>query len=240
MRKTVSLILFFVTVFTLVNAQTNSKSSTADNNINLKVYQQSISLNDYGTAINALHYLIAGDAAKYANWQDTLALLYTRTNDYQQGFLLSDALLNSKGYTDLRMEIKAVCAKQLQQPVEAINAYGILFTKTHNAVYGFEELQLQYAIRRLAETVATGNDLLKIILPNDSTQVNVMKLDGKNMQQVSLKAATENVLGLAYIDLKDKQNAVAQLQMALKENPDFEQAKNNLNVANALGSDAKK
>ncbi len=234
--------LCFLTIATYGYTQPSSKSiiNNTDTSINHRVYEQSVELNDFNTAIYAVHYLIAGDPVKYANWQDTLALLYMQINAFQQAYILSDALLTNRGYTSLRMEIKAVSAKGLQQPIQAIDAYTTLFTKTHNPVYGFEEMQLQYAIRRLAETVATGNSLLQSIPANDSTRVNVLKLDGKTPQQVTLRAATANVLGLAFIDLKDKTNAVAQFEVALKENPDFEQAKNNMNVAKSLGSSDEK
>lgn len=218
------------------NQQQQQQQPVAD--INLRVYQQSIGIADYATAISAVHYLLASDPAKYASWADTLSLLYLQSGAYRQSYIISQELIGSKGYSDLRMEIKAISAKELQQTVEAIDAYSTLFSKTGKPAYGFEELQLEYAIRRLGESIATGNKLLQAGA-NDSSKITIAKLDGKTAQQVSFKAAVENIMGLAYLDLKDKDNAVASFNVALKENPDFEQAKNNLNVANSLASDKK-
>lgn len=237
-----SIALAFCICFTfLSHAQTNTKTNTQspDVNINLNVYHQSIFLGDYTTAINAVHYIIASDPVKNANWQDTLALLYLQSSAFQQAYIIASGLESSGGYSPLRTEIKAIAAKNLQQPIEAITNYSLLFSKTKNPSYGFEQLQLEYSIRRVAETINTGNNLLQLLPPNDSSKVTVVKLDGKTAQQVTLKAAIENIMGLAYIDLKNKANAVAILQAALKENPDFEQAKNNLSVANALGDEKK-
>lgn len=233
----------FVLIFSLITVYTNGQTqsaakpiTTSPANINLQVYRQSISLGDYNTAINALHYLLATDPVKYANFQDTLALVYLQNNNIRQGYLISDALLKNRGYSDMRLEIKAICAKGLQQPVEAINAYATLFSNTKNPSFGFEELQLQYSIRRLAETIVTGNALLQSLSVKDSSRINILRADGKTVQQVSLKAAVNNIIGLAYIDLKNKSNAILSLDAALKENPDFEQAKNNKLIALALAN----
>jgi tetratricopeptide (TPR) repeat protein len=238
------LIIALPAVALCANAQSGAKQATqvpqsAPVNINLQVYHQGLLLGDYGTAIHAIHYLIASDPSKYANWQDTLALLYLQTNAYQQAYILSNGLLNSEGYTEMRTAIRATAAKNLQQPVEAITDFSTLYGKTNNPGYGFEELQLEYGIRRLAETIATGNKLLHAVPANDSSKINIAKLDGKTSQPVSFKSAVENIVGLAYLDLKDKDNAVANFTAALKDTPDFEQAKNNLSVANALAAEKK-
>ncbi len=242
LSKKIQLVVLFTLSGICAIAQGNSKIATPpglDNNINLKVYQQAVGLGDYATAVHAVHYLIAGDPVKYANWVDTLAVLYLQEGAYQQAYIISNQQVATKGYTEMRMQVKAISAKNLQQPVEAIDAYKILFDKTARPGYGFEELQLEYGIRRLGETVATGNKLLQVIPAGDSTIVTMAKMDGKTAQQVTLKAAVHNLLGLAYIDLKDKDDAVAQLNEALKETPDFEQAKNNLTVANAVVAEKK-
>jgi len=235
------LCFLFVSLSNCLNAQNNGlQKQQTDSSIYLKVYYQSVAMDDFNTAIEALHYVLASDPEKYSNWKDTLALLYVRNNSFQQANVLSSALLDTKGYTDLRMEIRAICAKALQQPAEAIDAYSILYSKTNKIAYGFEELRLQYSIRRLTETIATGNSLLQNIPPTNKDFVSVVKADGKTPQQVSLKAAVCNLLGLAYADLKDKTNAKEQFESALKENPDFELAKNNLAVTESAVDNAKK
>ena len=208
--------------------------------VELKVFHNALSINDLGTAIQSLHYIIASDSVKYGNYEDTLAILYTQINAFSPAYILSNRLLAQKGYTEIRMQIKGVAAKNLNEPIEAINAYNDLFSRTNNPVYGMEQLQLEYSIRRLAESVATGNKVLAAIPANDSTQVRMAKLQDKTMQLVSLRAAVHNVLGLAYLDLKDKKSAIINFEEALKETPDFDQAKNNLAVANAMAADSTK
>ncbi len=214
--------------FAQAQTTVKTKVAPAENNIHLSVYRQAIALGDVPLAINTVHYLIASDPAKYGAWQDTLNYLYLQNSAYQQSYLLSSALINSRGYTDMRMEIKAISAKALQQPAEAISDYATLYGKTLNPAFGFEQLQLQYSIRRLAETIATGNSLLKAAPAAKNDTVTVMKADNKSVQKITFKAAVCNLMGLAYTDLKDKPNAMAQFEAAIKESPDFELAKNNL------------
>jgi len=224
------------------NAQTTTKPKQLkeDDNINIRVFHQSMSLGDVNMAISAVHYLLASDFVKYAQWQDTLALLYLQHNDFQQAYLLADALVTKFGYTNQRMEVKAMCAKALQQPVDAISAYSQLYSKTHEAVFGLEQLQLEYSIHRLTESLVTANSLLQLTTTDKADKITVAKADGKTTQQVSLKAVVSNIMGLAYNDLKDKTNAAASFEKALKENPEFELAKLNLDAVKAPDDKTKK
>jgi tetratricopeptide (TPR) repeat protein len=226
-------LMAFLMLSITAKSQSKKPVTTVPENINMVVYRQSSAIGDVNMAITSLHYLIASDPSKYGNWQDTLATLYLHNNEYQQAWLLSDALIKGIGYTDLRMEIKAVSAKALQQPVEAITDYTTLYGKTSNPVFGFEQMQLEYGIHRLNETIVTGNSLMQSATADKYKQVNVARADGKSVQQVTLKAAVANIMGLAYNDLKDKTNAAIQFEAALKESPGFELAKNNLDVVKA-------
>jgi tetratricopeptide (TPR) repeat protein len=223
------------------SAQTKAKAKPVqETNINIAVYNQAISIGDATMAITAVHYLLASDFVKYTSWQDTLAVLYLQNNAYRQAYLLSNALISNRGYSDLRMEIKAIASKNLQQPAEAITAYSTLYSKTHNPAFGFEQLNMEFGSKKLTESIATGNALMKDISADTTLSVNVVKSDGKTSQQVSLKAAISNIMGLAYFDLKDKVQAQAQFEMAVKQTPDFEQAKHNLDFVKAGEAEPKK
>ena len=239
MRIKVFISLFFIALFFCTPALAQTKTPDPVQ-VHFKVYNNALSMNDIGTAIQSLHFIIASDSVKYGNYEDTLAILYTQINAFTPAYILANRLLSQKGYTEIRMQIKGLAAKNMNEPIEAINAYSDLFTRTRNPVYGMEELQLEYGIRRIGESVVTGNKVLAAIMPNDSTQVRMAKLQEKTMQLVSLRAAVHNILGLAYLDLKDKKNAISNFEAALKESPDFDQAKNNLNVANAMAADTTK
>src|SRR5664279_784636 len=140
MKKTLTAlpIALLACLFTGLHGQNNQKKPQADISIHLEVYYQTAAIGDVNMQITALQYLVASDPVKYDNWQDTIALLYLRNNAFQQARVLSNTLLDKRGYSDLRMEIKAVCAKALQLPAESIDAYAILYHNTSNPAYGFE------------------------------------------------------------------------------------------------------
>jgi tetratricopeptide (TPR) repeat protein len=201
--------------------------------VNLAVYKNAMGLQDYVTAIQALHYIIA-TSPNGAAYADTLAILYAQTGQFVQAGILADVQLKTNGYSDIRMEIKAASAKKLNNAPAAIDDYTILYEKTAKPVYAFEKLQLQYNIKRMTEANGTATALLSAIPATDSTTAQVAKLDGKTAQQVNFRSAVLNYQGLTYIDLKQKQAAIKAFEAALKLDPDYEQAKNNMAIAKQM------
>lgn len=96
----------------------------------LKIYQQALQIGDYKSAILAANYLSLHHPEKYNNWQDTIALLLYRDQNYKSAFALADTLLTHRGISDLRLEIKAAAAKALNDDVDALINYTLLFNKT--------------------------------------------------------------------------------------------------------------
>ncbi|MCX6218247.1 tetratricopeptide repeat protein [Spirosoma sp.] len=201
----------------------------------LAVYRNAMSLQDYATAISALHYILAANPTG-APYADTLALVYAQTGQFVQAGRLAEVQLAAKGYSDLRMEVKALANSQLKNWVKAIDAYGALFEKTQKPVFGFEKLKLEYDIKRMGEAALTAEQLLKVVPATDSSQLQVAMLDGKQVQTVAFRAGLLNLQGLILLELKKRDMALAAFNEALKLNPDFEQAKNNLTVANAIAA----
>lgn len=189
-----------------------------------KVYVQAKALADYPTAIQSVHYLLAESGDANSRWNDSLALLYLQSGAYIQAYTLAERMLRQVAPTDLRLEMKGAAARRLNQPLEAISAYSQLFGRTKNAYYGFEQLQLEYGIRRLAEAVLTADNVLKAAGTTDSTQVAVLRRDGKTSQEVGLRAATLFVQAMAYNDLRQEQNAITTLDQVLILAPAYEQA----------------
>lgn len=206
-------------------------------NLHEKVYTQAKALADYPTAIQAVHYLIAESGDAPTRWNDSLGLLYFQSGGYIQSYSLAEKMLQQGPATDLRLEIKAASARRLDQPLAAIDGYSQLFARTKNAYYGFEQLQLEYGVRRLAEAVLTAGKVLQAAGTTDSTKVSVARRDGKTAQQVSLRAATLFTQAMAFFDLRQEANAAEALQQALAAEPAYEQA---LDLQQKLNAAAKK
>ncbi|OLY93438.1 hypothetical protein SAMN05444008_107262 [Cnuella takakiae] len=189
-----------------------------------KVYFQAKALADFPTAIQSVHYLVAETGEATSRWNDSLALLYFQSGAYIQSYTLAEKMLQQGPATDLRLEMKAASARRLDQPLAAIDGYSQLFSRTNNAYYGFEQLQLEYGIRRLAEAVVTATKVLKAAGTADSTRVSVPRRDGKQVQEVSLVAAARFTQALAFYDLHQETNAADALKEALAAAPAYELA----------------
>lgn len=216
--------LFFTLGITLAATGRAQVAKAPVKSLHEKVYVQAKALADFPTAIQAVHYLLAESGDAHSRWNDSLALLYLQSGANIQAYSLAEKMLQQGAPTDLRLEMKGAAARRLNQPLEAIQAYGQLFGRTKNAYYGFEQLQLEYGVRRLAEAVLTADNVLEAIAATDSTQVAVARRDGKTSQEVSLRAATLFVQAMAYNDLRQQQNATKALNQVLALAPAYEQA----------------
>lgn len=232
------LTLGFILLFSSINAQqktTNSNPApttitTTDKDV--VVYKNALTLGDLETATHALHYIIAANP-NGAMYRDTLAVVYLQRGYYRQAQALTKPLYQEKE-NDTRAELLAICAKQLNQPTEAIDWYKKLYTSTKNNTYAFEQLQLEYGIKRLAEAKFTAEGLLANIKPDDETKIVVPKLDNQSKQNISLKGVVYYFLGNIYFDLNDKVNAQIQFEKALELDKTYELAQNALAVLKQL------
>lgn len=186
------------------------------------VYKNALSLGDLETATYALHNIIAANP-NGAIYKDTLAMAYLQRGYYRQAQALTKPLYQEKE-NDTRTEVLAICAKQLGQPTEAIDLYKKLHSTTKNNNYAFEQLQLEYGIKRLAEAKLTAEALLVALPSDDKTKLTVPKLDNKTAQEISLKAGIYYLLGSIYFDMNDKVQAQQQFEKAIALQPDYELA----------------
>ncbi len=242
MKKLVT--LGFTLLFSSINAQqktTNSNpapTTTATVNKDVVVYKNALAIGDLETATHALHYIIAANPSG-AMYRDTLAVAYLQRGYYRQAQAIAKPLYQEKE-NDTRAEILAICAKQLNQPTEAIDWYKKLYSSTKNNNFAFEQLQLEYGIKRLAEAKFTAEGLLVSIPADDKTIIIVPKKDNKTTQEVSLIAAVHYVLGNIYFDLDDKVNAQAQFEKAFELDKEYELAQNAIAVLKQLDTKSTK
>lgn len=230
MKIKLTVIVLLIAVCTFAqNKATTTTTATAPKiaaypDKDVVVYKNALSLGDLETATYALHNIVAANP-NGAIYKDTLALAYLQRGYYRQAQLLIKALYKEKE-NDARTEVLAICAKQLGQPIEAIDLYKKLYNSTKNTNFAFEQLQLEYGIKRLAEAKLTAEALLLALPIDDKTKLTVPKLDNKTAQEVSLKAGIFYLLGNIYFDMNDKVQAQQQFEKAIALQPDYELAQN--------------
>jgi tetratricopeptide (TPR) repeat protein len=217
----------FVCSVMVANAQVKKSSTDPAPKIgaypdkDVVVYKNALSLGDLETATYSLHNIIAANP-NGAIYKDTLAIVYLQRGYFRQAQLLTKTLYLEKE-NDTRTEILALCAKQLNQPTEAIDLYKKLYNSTKKENYAFEQLQLEYSIKRLAEAKLTAQQLIKTLPINDQLKLTTSKSD-KSEQVIDLKAGVYFILGNINNELKNTEEAKNAYQEALKINPEYENA----------------
>lgn len=223
----IQIILILLLTNSLVFAQKSNPSkevAVPPQDKDILVYRNSLILSDFEVATNSLHQIIVNHP-NGSIYKDTLALVYLQRNKFVQASVIAQSLYKEKE-NDFRLEILAICAKQLSKPNEAIDFYKKLYANTKKIEYAFEQLGLEYSFKRLAEAKFTAENLLINIPEGTKIELTVEKTENKTKQKISLKAGVYYLLGKIHTDLNSNKSALEAFQNALKINPDYELAVN--------------
>lgn len=231
MKKLTTLIILLS--FTSVFAQKKgAKTETPKTDINLTIYKNALKYNDFQTAVYAAQSIVATEGEN-STFKDSLALLYYNTNNAVSCHLMCKELLVKKPADQTLLELNAVCLSKIGSALDAIGAYETLFTVSKNRYHGYKLAQLQYEIKRLAESMITINTCLTKTEEIKKGTV-AFKTEKGEAQEVPLDAAIYNLKGLVSYELKDETTAKASFDEALKLYPEFETAKANKASIEAL------
>jgi tetratricopeptide (TPR) repeat protein len=220
---------FFISYSILsVNGQNNIATSDSTQNkeaypdLAYIVYKNAMLLNDLEIATYALHNIVASNP-NGGIYKDTLALVYLQRSKFIQAKALTNITYQEKE-TDFRNEVLAICAKNLNQPTEAIEYYKKLYKSNRNSVYLFELSQLEYSMKRLIEAKHSVEELLSSLTSDENSLVYVPTDDKTMSQKVRLQAAANYLLGNVYFELGDYKGALTMYEKALLINPDYKNA----------------
>ncbi len=226
--------IIFVSLVSVLSANCFAQGSKAtpasSSNQHIKVFKQAAGSSDLTTAITALSYYIADQGANSV-YEDTLAMLYLQQNSYVQCYYWADKRLKVKPEDLALMEMKAICLDKLNQPKEAIAIYERLYAKTKSPYHAYTLMELQYAIKRLAECLATSGSTEKLEFKPDLTMTYNA---GEQMGRTYLRAGIYNITGLALYDLDRKAESKQYFQKALALDSNFVLAKQNLEALKAI------
>lgn len=225
----------FLTVNSFAQA---TKATPASGSQHLKVFKQAAGSGDVTTAIAALSYYIADQGANSV-YEDTLAMLYLQQNSYSQCYYWADKRLKLKSEDLTLIEMKAICLDKMNQPKEAIALYEKLYSKTKSPYHAYTLMELQYAIKRLQECLATAASTERLEFKPDFTMTyNAGEQYG--IGRTYLKAGIYNITGLALYDLDKKAEARQYFEKALSLDSNFVLAKQNMEALKAIESGANK
>jgi len=180
---------------------------------------------DYDVSKDALYDLIAeypgNDSLIFS-----LAYFYYENQKHASCAVICNDLLARNPRNAPALELSAVSYEGLNLKDKALQSYESLFLMTSNNSTLYKMVSLQYDLKRYGESL-TNADILLSKPQVDS--LNVVFTDSKgNSKEHPLKAAVMNLKGLNLKAQGDTANAKKSFEEALKIDPAFEAAKQNL------------
>ena len=217
------LVLLGMLSTTNTNAQGNSQVEFYKG-----VYHNSLKYNDLQSATNAV-YGILTVAPDQTGWKDTLAYLYYNDNRFVQALLVGLEITQKSDTNQNILEIVAISQQNMNLLKESLENYEKLFKMSKSIFHEYKIATLQYALKRFGECGVTIDQILQ---SKDSGQEISISDNNRRSQKVPIKAAVLNMRGVIALELNQNDAAKQNFEAALKITPDFELAKNNLDVIN--------
>lgn len=216
------IVLSLLFAFLSVNAQSNKSEAVA---LEKQIIKMAKTAGDPNVATLSMYKLIALEGEN-STYKDSLAYVYFSSRRYAPCFMMASEVLKRDPNHKEMMELKAVSLESLGAYEKAAEAYKKLFAKTNNNYHGYNLAKLQYSLKKYDESYKTIQKVEKL---NDSGKYKVtFSINQNHNQQVDLLAAIYYLKGLDAIKLNQKPLAKASFEKALKIQPDFVLAKDNL------------
>lgn len=203
------------------------KTLNPDLRLQEKIYQHALENNDLEAATMAVYHIIALQPEK-ENWQDTLCLLYHGRGYYiQSAKIAQEILIRNPEALEFR-EVLAQAYENTGNYLEALRQYDKLVKADSNAVFLYKTALMQYMLRYYKDCERSVNQILDNSKTNNQFINTQTDLNSAILKQVPLRAAALNILGVIYMDMNKKEQAIAAFEKALEIYPDYLIVKENL------------
>lgn len=189
-----------------------------------QVYALAMRYRDYPTAIQALYYQLIEEPNNMA-LKDSLASLYFMSGMNLQALTVALEVLEAEPKNSKMLEMAGIIYSA-QNVKKALEYYERLYEISQQPYHLYQICALQYGLKRESELL---ENLQRLINHSETTTKTVnIQLSERESQDVKIKAAAYNVLGMVYLDKGDKPAAEQAFQQALTIEPNFALPKNNL------------
>lgn len=195
--------------------------------IQKKIFREAVKYTDFPVARAALYNIIAlnpGDSA----YVDSLFFFYASTRAFPQAVFLGNELIAKNPEDTTVRELLAISKHAMGLMKEALEDYEALFAKTSYPDHLYQIASLQYNLKRVEECNRSIARLLE--MPGIEKKTVEIQYGQNQAQDVPIKAAAYNILGVLARDVSQNEAAITAFQKALELFPDFELAKGNLEV----------
>lgn len=191
------------------------------------VFHQSLRYADFASAAYALNQIIVL-RPDLKGYKDTLAYIYVELGGNVQALSVARDILKENPNNTAILEVSAMSQEALGLYKEALDDYEKLYKATGKPYHMYKVASMQYVLKRFGECTASINTLLKS--PEADKEKISINMDRGQRQEVPMKAALYNMLGMVAYEVNDLANAKVNFNEALKLEPNFVLAKGNLDL----------
>jgi tetratricopeptide (TPR) repeat protein len=184
----------------------------------MEVYRMAKSYADFNTAAVALHYQLAEDPTNMA-LKDSLAVMYFAMGANLQCIALGKELLEKDENNQRMLELVAISYQNIGALKESLESYEKLYKLSNSAFHLYQIATIQFTLKRTYECTLSLNQLINH--PQSGTEKVSIAIDRGRQQEVILKAAAYNVLGVLQKENNGREEARKSFQMAKELDKEF-------------------
>jgi len=218
-----NLLVIIALVFFYTGSSQNNNSEAI--RVEKEVLNSARNIGDPAVAVNSLFRLIALEGAN-STYKDTLAYIYFTARKYGPAFMMTAEVLKRDPNNIEMLEMGAISLDALGAFDKAAEVYTTLLEKSNSNFYAYTLSNIYFKMKKYEEAYPVIKDAETY---NDEGKYKVtFSINQNHTQQVELIAAIPYLKGLIEIQLEKNEEAKLSFAKAVKIQPDFVLAQENL------------
>lgn len=221
---------FFIAAFAATflfacNQNAPQQSAKSNNETYKKLFNKSMDLKDYHSAIVAVQMMLIEDSTQTA-FRDSLPELYAAVNNVEAVAKTIDATLARHPKEEKFLQVKAVVQQEDGDYEGVLKTYSTLFETTKKLSYLYQIGTMHFQAGKIAEAEKVVDEVLATA-PQSKDSLEIF-VNEQQKQKVPIFAAALNFKGYIYAQKRNLPEAKKYFETAIKAFPDFVMAKRNL------------
>jgi len=218
-----NLLIIIALVFFYTGSAQNDNSEAI--RIEKEVLDSARKIGAPGVAVSSLFRLIALEG-KNSTYKDTLAYIYFSARKYGPAYMMTIEVLQRDPSSIEMLEMGGISLDALGAFDKAAEVYTTLLEKSNNNFYAYTLANIYFKMKKYDEAYKV---IQKSETLNDEGKYKItFTINQNHQQQVELIAAIPYLKGLIEIQLEKNQEAKLSFAKAVKIDPDFTLAQENL------------
>lgn len=217
--------LFIAAIAATVLFACNNAGKQTNKDTYKKLYDKSMELKDYPTAIMAIQMMLLEDSTLTA-YQDSLPELYAATNNIEACANTIDVTMKRHPKEEKFLQVKALVQQETGDYEGVMATYNTLYETTQKLPYLYQVGTLHFSSGRMDEAVKIV-DLILSKAPDSKDSLDIF-VNEQQKQKVPVLAAALNFKGYIYAQQRNMPEAKKYFEAAIRSFPDFVMARRNL------------